>query len=87
MHVVGAVVCVFHSLSLSHTLTHTHTHTELLSKIFHLLYEDLELVEEATFVDWKERGSESLGKGVAVHSLAGFYQWLDRANQESDTES
>ena len=73
--------------SLPHTLpTHTPHGTELLSRIFHVLYQDLEIIDEATFLDWREKGTEPAGKGVAVHSLAGFYLWLESANQESDTE-
>ena len=61
--------------------------TELLGKIFHILYEDLEIVDESTFLEWRDRGTEQLGKGNAVHSLADFFQWLENANPESDTES
>lgn len=61
--------------------------TELLSRIFHILYEDLEIIDEATFIEWRDNGTEAQGKGMAVYSLKDFFQWLENANQESDTES
>ena len=43
-------------------------HSELLHNLFHILY-DLELVDEAAFLEWRDRGKEGFGKGNAVHSL------------------
>jgi hypothetical protein len=58
----------------------------LLYNIFNTLY-DLEIVDEPTFIEWRDRGKEGSGKGVAVHSVTDFFQWLENANQESDLES
>ena len=61
-------------------------HSELLHNLFHILY-DLELVDEAAFLEWRDRGKEGFGKGNAVHSLTDFFAWLDHANPESDPDS
>ena len=61
-------------------------HSELLHNLFHILY-DLELVDEAAFLEWQDRGKEVFGIGNAVHSLADFFAWLDHANPESDPDS
>ena len=61
------------------------SHTELLPNIFHILY-DLELVDEATFLEWRDRGKEGFGKGNAVHSLTNFYACLDLLYPESDSD-
>lgn len=45
------------------------------------------MVDEATFVEWRDNGQENQGKGVAVHSLTDFFDFLENANQESDPES
>ena len=51
-------------------------HSELLHNLFHILY-DLELVDEAAFLEWRDRGMEGFGKGTAVHFLTDFFAWLD----------
>ena len=56
------------------------------TQLFHILY-DLELVDEAAFLEWRDRGKEGFGKGNAVHSLTDFFAWLDHANPESDPDS
>jgi hypothetical protein len=58
---------------------------ELLARIFHILY-DLEIIDEATFLEWRDKEAEPVGKGNAVLSLTDFFQWLESANPESDTE-
>ena len=60
--------------------------TELLYDIFNILYDDLEMVDEHTFIEWRDKGREGKGKGNAVHSLTDFFQWLENAHQESDPE-
>ena len=75
----GHFHCIYPSLPLS-------LPPELLDRIFHILYGDLEIIDEATFLEWRDKGAESAGKGNAVLSLTGFFQWLENANQESDTE-
>jgi hypothetical protein len=57
-----------------------------LGRIFHILYEDLEIIDEAAFLEWRENKAEPIGKGNAVLSLTDFFLWLESANQESDTE-
>ena len=59
---------------------------ELLSSLFNAVY-DLELVDETTFYEWREKGKEPFGKGNAVHSLTTFFDWLGAADQESDPDS
>ena len=58
---------------------------ELLYDLFYAVY-DLELVDESTFYEWKEKGKEPFGKGNAVHSLRPFFDWLGRADPESDPD-
>ncbi|CAI8012501.1 hypothetical protein GBAR_LOCUS8025, partial [Geodia barretti] len=45
---------------------------ELLGRIFHILYEDLEIIDEATFLEWRENRRRPIGKGNAVLSLTDF---------------
>lgn len=51
------------------------------------LYSELEMVDESTFIEWRDKGTETAGKGVAVHLLADFFRWLEKASEESDPES
>jgi translation initiation factor 4G len=67
----------------AHQLDHP---PQLLHRIFYALYNNLEMIDEATFVEWRERGTEQIGKGNAVHSLDDFFKWLENANPESDSE-
>lgn len=45
------------------------------------------MVDEATFIEWRDHGTENIGKGNAVHALKQFFDWLNTANPESDPES
>ena len=47
----------------------------------------VELVNEQTFHKWRVEGKEQFGKGNALLSVAGFFDWLLKAEQESDTDT
>ena len=47
----------------------------------------VELVDEQTFHKWRDEGKERFGKRNALQSVAGFFDWLLKAEQESDTDT
>lgn len=59
---------------------------EMLHTIFHSLY-DVEVVTESALKDWRVRGPEQLGRGMALQSVKSFFEWLESAEIESDPET
>ena len=59
---------------------------DVLHTIFHSLY-DVEAVAEGALNDWRDKGSELLGRGMALQSVKGFFEWLETAEIESDPET
>ena len=56
----------------------------MLNSIFNIVY-DLHLVgEEEVFYEWRNNGTESFGRGIALLAVEGFFVWLAIAKQESD---
>ena len=53
---------------------------DVLQTIFHSLY-DVEAVAED---NWRKRGSEQLGRGIALHSVKGFFEWLETRVRSRD---
>ena len=51
--------------------------------MFNQIY-DLEIVGEDVFRQWKDKGTESFGKGAAVLTVKNFFDWLDSCETESD---
>ena len=51
--------------------------------MFDIVY-DVDLVREKVFLKWKVHGVEQYGKGNAVSSVQGFFDWLESAETESD---
>ena len=54
--------------------------------MFHTLY-DVEVVSEQACFEWREKGSENFGRGVALISAKNFLCWLETAETESDSEN
>lgn len=54
--------------------------------MFQALY-DVEVVSEHACFEWKEKGSENYGRGVALMSAKNFLSWLETAETESDSEN
>ena len=54
--------------------------------LFLILYSDVELIDETTLHEWRDRGTVQLGKGNAVQSLKDFFDWLEYAEPESDSD-
>ena len=53
--------------------------------MFNIVY-DLDLVGEKVYTQWKDKGTETFGKGVALQAVTSFFEWLKCAEQESDEE-
>ena len=51
--------------------------------MFNTVY-DVEVVGEKAFIKWREDDHEVMGKGNAVSSVRGFFDWLESAEIESD---
>ena len=47
----------------------------------------VELISEPAFWNWKSKGRETFGRGVAVQSSKKFFHWLEHAEAESDTDT
>ena len=58
----------------------------LLHKMFSSLYA-VELISEPAFWNWKSKGRETFGRGVALQSSKKFFHWLEHAEAESDTDT
>ncbi|XP_011407685.1 PREDICTED: eukaryotic translation initiation factor 4 gamma 3-like [Amphimedon queenslandica] len=57
----------------------------LLHKIFSSLY-SIEVISESAFLNWRDRGKEKAGRGVALQSSKKFFNWLEHAETESDND-
>ena len=79
---------IMHNTYCTCTLTDCtlHIFAGLLHNVFYHLY-DVETIKETTFIDWLKRGTEDTGRGVALQSVKGFFDWLENADPESDNES
>lgn len=62
-----------------------YTHPGLLNAIFNQLY-DLEVVGEDAFLQWRDRGTESYGKGNAVISVKTFFDWLEAESEGEEKD-
>ncbi|XP_066508160.1 eukaryotic translation initiation factor 4 gamma 1-like isoform X2 [Hoplias malabaricus] len=60
----------------------------LLRMLFDALYDE-DVIKEEAFYKWESSKdpAEQLGKGVALKSVTGFFNWLREAEEESDTNS
>jgi hypothetical protein len=58
----------------------------ILNKMFMSLY-DVEVVSESACVVWRNNGNESCGRGMALQSTKGFFNFLETAEVESDNET
>ena len=57
----------------------------LLHKMFSSLY-SIEVISESAFLNWKDRGKEKSGRGMALQSSKKFFNWLEHAETESDND-
>jgi len=58
---------------------------KLLNNMFNVVY-DVDVVSEQVFCGWRDKGTETFGKGNSVISVKTFFDWLDCAETESDGE-
>eukprot|EP00731_Ephydatia_muelleri_P015324 Em0008g1044a len=59
---------------------------KLLYQMFNAVY-DCEVVGENSCYTWRDRAQEGVeGKGTAIMSVKGFFDWLESAERESDPE-
>eukprot|EP00731_Ephydatia_muelleri_P015436 Em0008g1156a len=60
---------------------------KVLCQMFNAVY-DCEVVGENSCYTWRDRAQEGVeGKGTAVMSVKAFFDWLESAERESDSES
>ncbi len=55
----------------------------MLSTVLWSLY-DVEVVSEKACYDWRDKGVETIGRGMALQTAKRFFDWLDGADQDSD---
>ena len=53
--------------------------------MFNIVY-DVDVVSEQVFCGWRDKGTETFGKGKSVISVKIFFDWLECAESESDGE-
>ena len=75
--------CMFICLSHYYIMS---TYAGLLNSIFNQIY-DCEIAGEEQFRRWKDKGTESYGKGAAVATVKNFFDWLDSCETESDNDT